>query len=79
MVNNILVVVVLSLASMAAAARSLKKGKKSKKSQYPKYTETLGYHKTGNYMIFKSYADNLCSEDQFKESHGYALGVVFGG
>lgn len=63
-------------------SRVLKKVKKSnapktssKKSKSPNYTETPGFHQTGNYMVFKSYADTLCSEGQLKEIHGYALGV----
>lgn len=63
-------------------SRVLKKVKKSaapktpsKKSNKKGYTETPGYHQTGNYMVFQSYADTLCSEGQLKEIHGYALGV----
>lgn len=76
MVNNFLVALfVFSMTSTAVAARSLKKNKKSKQIRYPKYTETPGYHRTGNYMVFTTYADSQCSENQLKEIHGYALGV----
>ena len=68
--------IILLLLVSNSAARNLKvKAGKDPKGSSNAYQDTTGYHQTGKYMVFAEYTDDACTPKQFKETHGYALGV----